>query len=239
MFGVEVRSIDFDGVNSWTDFKLMIESAEIGYPKKNKATIQIPNSNIKYDYADVFGDLYEERTLEYNFYIVRPNALSVEELEYRKSQIANWLQPGIRHKLSDTAIPYYHFIAEVQGDYDYTEENGYSIFKVKFTCYPYKIHAIDEGDDLWDPFEFDNDVAQELKFNIDGGITTHIYNTGLTIVKPRITVSGTATISLNGIDETFTQGSYTDTKIAFAKGDNIIVITGRGRVQFSFSKEVL
>ena len=36
MFGVEVRSIDFDGVNSWTDFKLMIESAEIGYPKKNQ-----------------------------------------------------------------------------------------------------------------------------------------------------------------------------------------------------------
>ena len=91
----------------------------------------------------------------------------------------------------------------------------------------------------FEPFGFDNDVAQELKFNIDGGITTHIYNTGLTIVKPRITVSGTATISLNGIDETFTQGSYTDTKIAFAKGDNIIVITGRGRVQFSFSKEVL
>ena len=63
---------------------------------------------------------------------------------------------------------------------------------MEFTCYPYKIHAIDEGDDLWDPFEFDNDVAQELKFNIDGGITTHIYNTGLTIVKPRITVSGKA-----------------------------------------------
>lgn len=236
---MDIRSISFDDLNSWDDFKLMIESAEIGYPRKNKTTIQVPNSNIKYDYAAIFGDLYEERTLEYSFYIVRPNALSIEELEHKKAQVANWLQPGIKHKLSDTAIPNYYFIAEAQGDYDYTEENGYSIFKVKFVCYPFKIHAIPEGADVWDIFEFDNDIAQEIKFDVDGSIAANIYNIGLTAVNPRINVAGTVTISANNISETFSQGSYTDTKIVLKKGVNSVVITGKGSVQFIFSKEVL
>lgn len=236
---MEVRSIDFDGVNSWADFKLMIESAEIGYPKKNKVTIQIPNSNIKYDYADVFGDLYEERTLEYSFYIVRPDALSVEELEYRKSQIANWLQPGIRHKLSDTAIPYYYFIAEVQGDYDYTEENGYSIFKVKFTCYPYKIHAVDESDDIWDAFEFENDIAQHLTFEVAGNREAKIYNAGTARVLPKLIVTGNITVELNGFSETLGPGTHEQTKIVLLRGWNKAKLNGSGTIRFSFSKEVL
>lgn len=239
MYTVDVKSIYFDGVNSWTDFGLLLSSAEIGYPKKNKARIQIPNSNIYYDYAELFGDLYEERTLEFEFIIARPDAMTIEELEYKRSQIANWLEPGIKRKLSYSEIPFYYFIAEVQGDYEYAEENGYALLKVKFVCYPYKIHEVDESDDIWDTFEFENDIAQDLTFEVSGTREAKIYNAGTARVSPKLIVTGNVTVELNGLSESLGAGIHEQTKIVLFRGWNKSKLNGSGTIRFSFSKEVL
>ncbi|MEY8717725.1 hypothetical protein [Ligilactobacillus murinus] len=236
---MDVKSITFDGVNSWDDLQLLLSNAEIGYPKKNKSRIQIPNSNIYYDYADLFGDFYEERTLEFEFIIARPNAMTIAELEYKKSQIANWLEPGIRHRLSYSEIPFYYFLAEAQGDYDYTEENGYALLKVKFVCLPYKIHEVDESDDIWDTFEFENDIAQDLTFEVSGTREAKIYNAGTAKVSPKLIVTGNVTVELNGLSESLGAGTHEQTKIVLSRGWNKAKLAGSGTIRFSFSKEVL
>lgn len=239
MFGVDVKSITFDGLNSWDDLQLLLSNAEIGYPKKNKSRIQIPNSNIYYDYADLFGDFYEERTLEFEFIIAEPNAMTIEDLEYKKGQIANWLEPGTKHKLFYSEIPFYYFLAEAQGDYDYTDENGHALLKVKFICYPYKMHEVDESDDVWDAFEFENDIAQDLEFSVVDSKKVKVYNAGTAKVVPKLIVTGNVKVELNGLSETLLAGTHEQTKIVLSRGWNEVGLSGSGTIRFSFSKEVL
>nr|WP_276535478.1 phage tail domain-containing protein [Ligilactobacillus apodemi] len=183
--------------------------------------------------------MYEERTLEFEFIIARANAMTIEELEYKKSQIANWLEPGIRHRLSYSEIPFYYFLAEAQGDYDYTEESGYALLKVKFVCLPYKIHEVDESDDIWDTFEFENDIAQDLTFEVAGDREVKIYNAGTARVSPKLIVTGNITVGLNELSEDLKTGTYDQTKIVLSRGWNKAKLAGSGTIRFSFSKEVL
>ena len=239
MFIVELRSVKIDGVDSNQAYKLAISNAMIGYPDKTKTRIRIPNSNIYYDYEKVFGDLYEERTLEYDFLVMMPNALSEEDMEYIKSQVINWLTPGVEHRIEDTAIPFYYFIGEISSAPEWSQDNGYGTLKVKINCYPYKISVDDMADDLWDSFDFNNDVAQFLEFEVNKETTERIYNASSTAVSPKLIVTGNVTVEAHGEKVTLGAGTYTETEIKLNVGWNDVKLSGNGTIKFSFHKEVL
>ena len=211
----------------------------IGYPDKTKTRIRIPNSNIYYDYEKIFGDLYEERTLEYDFLVMMPNALSEEDMEYIKSQVINWLTPGVEHRIEDTAIPFYYFIGEISSAPEWSQDNGYGTLKVKINCYPYKISVDDMADDLWDSFDFNNDVAQLLEFEVTKETTERIYNASSTAVSPKLIVTGNVTVEARGEKVTLNAGTYTETEIKLNVGWNDVKLSGNGTIKFSFHKEVL
>lgn len=236
---MELRSVKIDGVDSNKAYKLAISNVMIGYPDKTKTRIRIPNSNIYYDYEKVFGDLYEERTLEYDFLVMMPNALSEEDMEYIKSQVINWLTPGVEHRIEDTAIPFYYFIGEISSAPEWTQDNGYGTLKVKINCYPYKISVDDMADDLWDSFDFNNDVAQFLEFEVNKETTERIYNASSTAVSPKLIVTGNVTVEAHGEKVTLNAGTYTETEIKLNVGWNDIKLSGNGTIKFSFHKEVL
>ena len=239
MFIVELRSVKIDGVDSNQAYKLAISNAMIGYPDKTKTRIRIPNSNIYYDYERVFGDLYEERTLEYDFLVMLPNALSEEDMEYIKSQVINWLTPGVEHRIEDSAIPFYYFIGEISSAPEWSQDNGYGTLKVKINCYPYKISVDDMADDLWDSFDFNNDVAQLLEFEVTKETTERIYNASSTAVSPKLIVTGNVTVEAHGEKVTLNAGTYTETEIKLNVGWNDVKLSGNGTIKFSFHKEVL
>lgn len=236
---MDERFINFDSKSSLDDFNCVISEANVGLPEKNKTRIQIPNTNLYYDYAKIFGDVYSERTLEYTFLICDVNALNTVELEHRKGMIANWLIPGSQHLLQDSAIPGYYFKAEVQSTPEYTDNIDYAFFKVSFTCYPFRIRNFEEGEDIWDTFDFDNDVAQNTSFNISGSKKILLINTGVTVLSPGINVTGSVTIAMNDEAKSFAAGSYTDTGLVLERGENVVNFIGSGTVQFHFTKEVI
>ena len=211
----------------------------IGYPDKTKTRIRIPNSNIYYDYEKIFGDLYEERTLEYDFLVMMPNALSEEDMEYIKSQVINWLTPGVEHRIEDTAIPFYYFIGEISSAPEWSQDNGYGTLKVKINCYPYKISVDDMADDLWDSFDFNNDVAQFLEFEVNKETTERIYNASSTAVSPKLIVTDNVTVEAHNEKVTLNAGTYTETEIKLNVGWNDVKLSGDGTIKFSFHKEVL
>ncbi|WP_192944528.1 phage tail domain-containing protein [Ligilactobacillus agilis] len=236
---MELRYIQVNNKQSLQDFKLGISEAKIGFPAKNKNRIRIPNTNIYYDYATIFGDTYNERIIEYTFLLMRPNAMSEYEIEQFKSDVVNWLMPGIEHKLIDSADPYYYFIAEVQDEPEWTAGNGYGTLKVKFTCYPYKVKSDDEFDDVWDSFDFDNDVAQELNLTIDGESKFRVYNASSTSIYPQFELSSTMDITVGGHQITYSKGNHGDKLLKLAVGWNNISVKGNGSVKIHFHKEVL
>lgn len=236
---MDERFINFDSKSSLDDFNCVINEANVGLPEKSKTRIQIPNTSLYYDYANIFGDVYSERTLEYAFLICDVNALNTIELEHRKGMIANWLIPGSQHLLQDSAIPGYYFKAEVQSSPEYTDNTDYAFFKVSFTCYPFRIRNFEEGKDIWDTFDFDNDVAQDTSFSISGSQKILLINTGSTVLSPGINVTGNLSITMNDETKTFTSGSYTDTGLVLERGKNVVNLSGSGTVQFHFTKEVI
>lgn len=228
-----------DGVDSNQAYKLAISNAMISYPDKTKTRIRIPNSNIYYDYEKIFGDLYEERTLEYDFLVMMPNALSEEDMEYIKSQVINWLTPGVEHRIEDTAIPFYYFIGEISSAPEWSQDNGFGTLKVKINCYPYKVSVDDMADDLWDSFDFNNDVAQFLEFEVNKETTERIYNASSTAVSPKLIVTGNVTVEAHSEKVTLNAGTYTETEIKLNVGWNDVKLSGNGTIKFSFHKEVL
>lgn len=236
---MDERFINFDSKSSLADFNCVINEANVGLPEKNKTRIQIPNTSLYYDYAKIFGDVYSERTLEYTFLICDVNALNTIELEHRKGMIANWLIPGSQHLLQDSAIPGYYFKAEVQSAPEYTDNIDYAFFKVSFTCYPFRIRNFEEGEDIWDTFDFDNDVAQDTSFNVSGNQKILLVNTGATVLSPGINVTGSMTIAMNDETKSFSSGNYTDTGLVLERGENVVNLIGSGTVQFHFTKEVI
>lgn len=236
---MEDRSIIFDGKNSLTDFGVVVQSASIGLPSKTKNRVQIPNTNIYYDYAALFGDVYAERTLEYVFLISNVNAMSTAELEHKKFEIANWLMPGTQHELWDSVIFNYHFVGEVQSSPEYTDNDDYGTFKVDFVCYPFRIRDGAEGDDIWDTFDFETDVAQDTSFSVDSTTNVLLINVGVEPVSPEIIVTGSVTVTIGSTSKTLSAGTYTDTDLILAVGENTVTLSGSGTIKFVWYKEVI
>lgn len=234
-----VRSITFDGVNSLEDYGVLIKDANIGFPAKTKNRIKIPNTNIFYDYADLFGDQYEERVLEYTLILIEANAMTGQEIQHKKMLLANWLMPGQQHKLEDSNIPGYYFLAEVQSAPVLEDLFTYGELTVQFTCYPYKIGDHLEGNDIWDIFDFETDVAQELSFTVNGNVSKDIYNVSAHSIEPRVVVTGNVSVSMNGTTIELNNGTFDDVGLVINVDKNVAQLSGNGTIRFEFRKEVL
>ena len=101
------------------------------------------------------------------------------------------------------------------------------------------MHEVDESDDVWDAFEFENDIAQDLEFRVVDSKKVKVYNAGTAKVVPKLIVTGNVKVELNGLSETLSAGTHAQTKIVLSRGWNEVDLSGSGTIRFSFSKEVL
>src|SRR5690625_2327739 len=158
--------IEFNGKHS-RDFNLTISEREIGYPSKIKRTERVPFSNEIYDFSNIYlGQEYEERNIRYTFNIVNRDKLGDFKSEYTdfnfyETEVANWLMGTVsKEVLKDDTLPGYYFLAEIED----SPANEFRIIggelTVTFKAYPFKISEAEEGNDIWDDFNFLLDVAQ-------------------------------------------------------------------------------
>ncbi|XRJ96178.1 phage tail protein [Latilactobacillus sakei] len=233
------KQIYWDGEASFDDYGLTINEKEIGNPAKKKRRVAIPNGNGYYDYASILGEQYGERQLKYTFNIGDYATLRKDIMNVDKIKVLNWLVPGEQRKLFDEAIPDYYFLAEVQEAPTFTEWKGTGTLEVTFTAYPFKISNKYEGDDIWDTFNFELDMAQNTEFNVNGAQTITIFNNSVIRIAPSIEVTGKVTVSLNGKTVTFESGIYNRSPINFSRGENTLQLSGTGTIYFKFRKELL
>ncbi|MCS8616389.1 phage tail protein [Latilactobacillus curvatus] len=233
------KQIYWDGAGSFDDYGLTINEKEIGNPAKKKRRVAIPNGNGYYDYASILGEQYGERQLKYTFNIGDYATLRKDIMNTKKIKALNWLVPGTQRKLFDEAIPGYYFLAEVQDAPTFTEWKGTGTLEVVFTAYPFKISDKYEGDDVWDTFNFELDIAQNTEFNVNGPQTRTIFNQSVTRIAPEIVVTGKVQVTLNGKTVSFDAGTYTRSPISLGLGENTVQLSGTGTIYFKFRKELL
>lgn len=222
--------------HSYKDFDVILKSKAIGTPKKNKIKDSVPFMNGSYDFSELYEcQTYGERTLKYVFIIIGETKT---HMNIKKISLLNWLYKGGKEPLFDDSIPGYYFLAECEDD-DFQEDGAIGELTVTFNAYPFKICTYNEGNILFDNFNFLTDVLQETSFYIEGSKIVNIINQSAISIEPTIIVNGKFNINHNGKVLALETGSHKNWRFKLKPGENIINIYGNGYIEFQFRKEVL
>lgn len=234
--------ITFNGKHSYRDFGVTIAEKNIGYPEKQKIKVQVPFSNIEYDFSEIYGEqTYTPRPLSFTFNVVERHKLNDTVLiNLLETQLSNWLLGSIgKQRLYDDSMPGYYYLAEVEGGLDFDELWNHGKLTVQFTAYPFMISELPEGHDIWDEFNFELDVAQITDFEVNGTLNVVLYNVGTPNLIPGIETSAPMQIVKNSITYNVPTGKSKNDEFRLQSGENKITITGNGTIKFLFYKELI
>ena len=227
--------VDFNGHHSSEFGLIALKDKKVGMPAKNKILVEIPFSNEKLDLSNVYGGPYfEERTYTQVFHL-QVNQYDKEALYILWTRIVNWLM-GTKSKspLYDDVMHNYYYLAEVQKAPTFDEMLHWGTLTVEWQCYPFRIAALAEGNDIWDTFCFDLDVAQDVSFDVTNSLDVVLINNGATQVN--ITVKASAPMT---IGDTSVSAGITKDAIPLPVGNTNLKIIGTGHIEFIFYKELI
>lgn len=229
----------FNGHHS-SEFDLSVLSTKsYTLPTKNKVTMQVPYSNGLLDLSGVYGGgpYFGERTI--TFVCRLPYGDKTYTLTNSKvTKIIRWLMlTSGKTELIDDVQASFYYMAEVQDPPVVTGGSISTEISITFTCYPYRFR--ERADDLWDPFNFDWDVAQRTTIDVNGSSYIKLINNGETAVTLMIETDGELTLTLNGDTFSVAQGSTNNDEIMLNPGENSLMITGNAHVMFDWFEEVI
>ena len=204
-------------------------------PKKIKA--EVPFMDSVYDFSTIATNgekVYGQREVKVGFAIL---ANSKGQLHAMYSNAMRWLIENPQGKLISDYIIDVYFLAEVEDAPDWSEVQETGEFEVTFTAEPFKYGIDLMGELIWDNFNFETDVLQELTFIVAGTKTVDIYNPGRSIC-PKINASTNMSVVLNGYTLNLVAGDNINYRFRFKYGHNTVAINGTGTLEFIFRKEV-
>ena len=130
------EGIKINGLHSFVDFGLSISQRQINLPPKTSIRKTIPFMNGFYDFSKMNGDIcWQERQIQYTFDIVGE---TIQEMDEKRTEVANWLCNLHDVDIYDDTLPDYHFHGSFE-TIDQNEDAEKTELTVTFTCYPFMI----------------------------------------------------------------------------------------------------
>ena len=214
----------FNGRHSSEFDMRVLDTKQITLPQKRKSLIQLPYSSKQVDLSNVYGEnVYDERTITFPCKIPFGRE-DPYELYNRVTEITRWLyQPIGKILLRDDAMPNYAFMGEVQTAPTLEENYNFSKLTITFQCDAYRLKK--RFDDVWDPFSFDLDAAQETSFDREAELT--------------VTCENPVDLILNDQRYHLRSGGNSNDELILPKGESLITIVGNGKVSFDWTEEVI
>lgn len=231
----------FNGHHS-TDFGIdALVGKEVGFPTKKKILVQPPFSNTIYDFSNVYnGQMFEERTYKQVFNVLDYQRRTQESMYRMWTRVVNWLMSApTKQPLYDDVMKRYYYLAEVVKEPSLQEFLTRGELTVEWTCYPFRIYELQEGNDIWDTFDFELDIAQHTKFEVNGAKEIVLYNIGLNTNRPSIKASSQLTINQNGTQFIIPAGTSSSSRFRLVAGENRFTVTGNGTIEFVWHKELI
>ena len=233
-----MNGITFNDKHSFTDFGLIMNSKTISTPSKKKIKDSAPGMNSVYDFSTVASNgeiTYNQRAIEVNFTLI---GTSKYNLQSKMTVITQWLQDTPQGQLVFDDISYYYFMAEVEGELTINEKNKVAEITVKFIAEPFKTSINIINSEIWDTFNFEEDIIQDMSFDVVSTLTVSIYNSGR-LITPTIVTSANMSLIIRGVTYNLITGSNTVYGLKLLNGDNSIIINGTGNIEFIFHKVVI
>lgn len=231
-------TVIFNKFNS-DNFGLKQLTRSIGALQEQEITESIPGVQGTVDYSMMFGQrLFQPQTITYTF---QKHIYDAVERARQETLIRNSLSRFGLSRLYDSYIPEnYYFLAKCNPTITNDVQYQKLTVSLTFTCNPpFMFCEIAEGNDVWDTFNFDYDVSQDTRFTVKNSDVVTLINPGSATVQPKITVTGTVSVTANGNTVNFTAGTYANTLIYLLPGINSLTLTGTGTISFEFYKELV
>lgn len=229
---MKINDIDIEEL---LNIKLMERSIQPPAPIVNKQSV--PFLSGSYDFSKMGGEIfYEEREITCKFAIPTENTNS---LHIVYSRLLDITMTDIKLKIQFKDIPYYFFKGSVQGAPNFDEIAQFGTCTIRFMCYPFKICEFEEGNDIWDAFNFELDIAQDVEFDINGRREIILYNNSSCGIDPIIQCTSTMKVIKNGQYYTFKAGTTQSWSLRLDRGVNNLIVEGLGKIKFLWHKGLL
>ena len=238
--------VRFNGKHTWADFHLRVLDKALSFPEKASVTTSLPYSNQIIDLSALYGhQIFKDRTFKMTFLLTAWETHTKEQLYRKWTELVNWLQGTAgRQPLVDDIMADYYYLGEVITAPSWEEMRLYGKLTVEWTCYPFRIHAVAEGDDVWDDFDFEFGVAQETSFDVTDATMVTLLNVGTQPAQPTIVAGADFTVAVTGSKTCgVKKGTVTAEDAAYPftlqVGTSELTITGTGSIACDWHKEVI
>lgn len=232
-----LRGVTFNSKHN-KDLNVVMQSKLIQSPSKKKIKETVPFMNGSYDFSTIAtnGEItYSEREITIVFGLP---AETKEQLQVLYSNVLEWLVDVGKQKLIFDDIRDYYYMAEVEEATSFEQTMEFGKLEVKFVADPFKYSINYIGLDLWDIFNFEEDIVQDSSYDINGSRTINVYNPGRS-VRPIINCTAPMTIIQNGKTYNLSVGDNKLYGFYLKSLMNNLTINGTGRINFIFRKESL
>ena len=203
---------------------------EIGLPEVNANYVEIPYSNVTLDFTEVLtgSPTYRNREITWKFLYIGKR----ENWSQKYSEIASDVH-GKRLKIIMDEDPNYYYMGRCEME-SWESDKLSSTITIKATCEPFKYELKSSLEDwLWDPFDFDTDVAREYKdLEIDGTYELEIFAADMP-ESPEFVVTGNITAEIYGNIYSLPEGHSKITGLTITQ-DTTIVFSGKGTVSVDY-----
>lgn len=234
-YGTIVEGFTRDGEHT-KDHNMWLVERSAPTPPEKEVKENIPFMQGSYDFSMILGGrVYDNRTLTYGFEIINQD---YQNRKHVQTSLENWLMRSGYEPLYDDHAKGYYYIAKCTS-VDVADSYGGLTAVVVFDAYPFKISELQEGNDIWDTFNFLTDVAQVTEFNVNGLEDIILYNVGLNNLFPKIRASAPMEIAKDGVTYLIPAGDTKSHEIAIGTGENNMTIKGNGTIEFLFYKELI
>jgi len=212
-----MKGVSFLGFHSYKDLKLLMTGKEIGSPEVKRYTIDREGADGELDFTDVFGEpKYTNAQHQFTFESIQPRNDQLSQF----TDIKNKLH-GKKGRIILDDDPSFFYVGRCSVS-KYTNEKNIGKITVTCDCEPYKYK-----------------LAQTVVTRaIDGTETVSLTNSRKRAV-PTITTTSDMTISFGGGVWTNRAGTFTIPELELVEGENLVTVTGKGTITFTWQEAAL
>lgn len=220
----------FGEKNTYTDYKLLIDSFTISAPELKEDLIDVPGLDGSLDFSEsLTGDVkYQKRTITIKLN-KRKNKICLSEY----SKIQNDLHGKTMKIIFSDDISFYYYGKVKVKDYDRYDILHTIDIECSVDPYKYDLYASNE-DWLWDPFSFVDGIINETKdLIINGELEVTIIGRRKKVI-PKFVCENPLELIFNGQTYNLPAGTSYSADIEITEGENILKFVGNGTVTIEY-----
>jgi len=208
-----------DKFNTWYDWRLILTAKDVTPPEPKTNYVELDGMSGTLDLSEsLTGEItYEDRTITATFWTDEGSYKDRERLLQTITAVLH----GKKIKIVDPDDPDHYFFGRVK-------------IKSRLNILPYAEFSIEA---ICEPWRYAHtDTVRTAEVN-GSAVDVVIHNHGVKTLSPDIVVTGSITITYEGMSADLTAGSYKISDIKLRQGVNVVTVSGTGSVTFTY-KEV-